>query len=888
MALTERGRSLIPATVSIVLSGWLLSEYAGAPALICVALLLLANFVYYRSVRRNDRDTPGGPTGSAITYSPPAVARPTPKPDPKRASWSPGSHPIPSEAVPAATTTVVNIVRAPTNIAEGAVDHPIEQGPLTMPSDSFVTFVTVPAKDEVFTIRPPAADMLINRTASVIDCWVPAGTTVKAHRYTLSDGLFYFSNGSSDLEPSLVDESLPIGHHDDYRVRQLDYFPTYAGASPDARASYLNWLAVGRRDPQADMGYVYLFFYGLERHAVLEARTNASARAAIPAICAEVDALLSVYGRGRFTARARHLLAYCRHAGHGRRFYLEPPPVTLGAKVDCTLHRSALSQAHDDGEQFPEDWLVAWYFADSRFRTPVAGLRHRTEFEAIFRAEIRTRFAERLTAWRAPVSAQRLSITYTPVSPALARLQHLMQTNIAIADVTSPTAGFDAMVEEIAQTAAEELAPFARHVAKNRKRANDAATRLLLHSALWPSSIRERFAGIVDSVQAPESLSAPTTLAALVDPVQPEDLFERVPYANLIARLEQDYRLGVEPDPRFGSAPPESDTPLVFFQLPPLGSALAVDADGAPSSISSPTSNAYAARVSCVGFFADLIRSARLDSPSAFLRAVLIILGWPGLRPLEYTRLRALLTVMVEHHAPVHSTKTSVRKRVERLGDVDRSDLARELVEICMAGGGLTEIANVRVLEKHFAALGLDQQLLYSLAHTGAASGAVSASEALGAHVARVSDASSSPPSLDLVRIARLREETAAVGAVLGAIFDSEDADTHPTGDTRAAKPTSSSQPAGESGKIPSALPGLDEGHSALLRRLLPRPDWSRAEIAAICAELGLMPDGAIERINEASFDALDEPLLGGNDPIEVNPAAAREVANRDPVACRE
>ena len=888
MALRARGRSVIPATISIVLSAGLLAEFPGTSTLIFVGLIVLANWVYYRPVRSRNPGRPVG-AGAGVASAPPGstpAANPIPNIPPARRSSTGASVAYPAASAPPVTTTGTGASQAPPAEPSHTPNRPVEPIPPAMPTDNFVTFVTAPVADTVFTIRPPSPDVSVNRNraASIVDCWVPAGTSVKVHQYTLPDGLFYFSAGSSDREPSLVDASLPIGRLDDYRVRNLDYYPTYASASPDARASYLNWLATGRRDPHADPGYVYLFFYGLERRAVLEAGTDASARAAIPAICAEVEALIAVYGRGRFTARARHLLAYCRQAGHGDRLYLEPPPVIKKEAADCTPHRCALSQAHADGQDLPADWLIAWYFADRRFRKPVTALRHRAEFEASFLAELATNFEGRISSWRAPVSAARLLVTYSPVSPALARVQHLMQTTTPIADVTSPTAGLDELIHEIAQTAAKLIASFGRYVVKNPHKADEEATRMLLHTALWPTPIRERLAAISTSVQAPESLSAPTTLAALLDPVQIGDLFQRLPYAGLIARLEQDYRLGVEPDPRFGSAAPEPDSPIVFFRMPPPESSRSAEGGGEFATL---TSSDYAARAACVGFFADLIRSAGEDNGSASLRADLIILGWSGLRPLEYARLRAMLTILVEQQAPAPNTKTTLRKRVERLGAIDRRDLARELVEISMVGGGLTRIESVRVLEKHFAALGQDTQLLYQLAHTGAGAAAAgtSVSEALGAWAAPEADEASSPPALDLERIARLREETAAVGAVLGAIFDSEGEDTHDTGGAAVADTPPSSTPTGQPGSGPATLPGLDARHSALLQRLLPRPEWSRAELDQICSELGLMPDGAIERVNEASFDAFDEPILEGDDPIEVNPVAAREFADRGPLS---
>lgn len=49
-------------------------------------------------------------------------------------------------------------------------------------------------------------------------------------------------------------------------------------------------------------------------------------------------------------------------------------------------------------------------------------------------------------------------------------------------------------------------------------------------------------------------------------------------------------------------------------------------------------------------------------------------------------------------------------------------------------------------------------------------------------------------------------------------------------------------------------LLGLDPEHADLLKVLLDRPRWTRAEAEQLCVERSLMVDGALERINEAAF----------------------------------
>ncbi|MEN1436945.1 TerB N-terminal domain-containing protein, partial [Pseudomonas aeruginosa] len=81
----------------------------------------------------------------------------------------------------------------------------------------------------------------------------------------------------------------------DIAERLTSYWPSYDNITTEARRAYLQWLSSGRKAPHANIGYVFLFFYGLERRAFVDAKTNQAAAAEIPSIIAEVERLLSIY-----------------------------------------------------------------------------------------------------------------------------------------------------------------------------------------------------------------------------------------------------------------------------------------------------------------------------------------------------------------------------------------------------------------------------------------------------------------------------------------------------------------------------------------------------------------------------------------------------------------
>jgi hypothetical protein len=70
---------------------------------------------------------------------------------------------------------------------------------------------------------------------------------------------------------------------------------------------------------------------------------------------------------------------------------------------------------------------------------------------------------------------------------------------------------------------------------------------------------------------------------------------------------------------------------------------------------------------------------------------------------------------------------------------------------------------------------------------------------------------------------------------------------------------------------IGGCVAGLDGATSAFLRYLSAKPAWAREELEIAAAERSLLLEGSIEAINEAAFDAFEEPVLEGDNPIEIN-----------------
>jgi len=73
---------------------------------------------------------------------------------------------------------------------------------------------------------------------------------------------------TNTCDPSTIFIKLPIIKPDDTnKTQKLDYYPSYLYLTPEQRWIYLKWLE--DVTSKIDIGYVFLYYYGLERHLLV-------------------------------------------------------------------------------------------------------------------------------------------------------------------------------------------------------------------------------------------------------------------------------------------------------------------------------------------------------------------------------------------------------------------------------------------------------------------------------------------------------------------------------------------------------------------------------------------------------------------------------------------
>jgi uncharacterized tellurite resistance protein B-like protein len=730
----------------------------------------------------------------------------------------------------ASPTTMPRRTSAPTVARFAETDTPVSTGV---------------AQPEAPTFRLPSAPKGFGNGS-----WVPPGQSVKVGGITIPNGMVYVGTklptpmGSND--PCLIDPSKSIARQGDYTERQMGYWPSYSEITGSARRAYLNWLAGGRSDPEADIGYVFLFFYGLERRAIVDAAKDEAARADWPAIAAELRRLLAIYGpkSGSFRGYAGNLLDWVALAEHPARLYEKPVP-SFPKTFELPLYlRLALGQAAVDSAPVPAHLALAWARLEPSISLRTPAIRCAAEFEQLFAAKYAEAFGAGMVM---PRNRTKLKLVYRPASAGFHGYEELKLTFRDTPDVTVLTAPTKKL-QEVVEAATKPLDSFSRLVGKNPVAKSSLEALLQLPAPLWPETAQRALQAL--KTRMGEGMVA-MSFQDLLNSLGAKAAFTKDKTLSLARALES-AAVGVEPDVLGGAKVPKPEDLVVLFALP-------------ASEQVSRTSGPYLAAALTLQL-ASAVAAADGEfniKEMGHLRQT--ILGWQHLTPSQVRRLLAHLRLLM--HAP--ASLTSLKKKFEAVDLAVRETIAAFMATVAQSDG---EVApdEVKMLEKVYKALGVDPRKVFTDVHA----------VAVGKTPSRAAPkAETAGFKLDPARIAELQRDTEKVSALLANIFTEVDEPQalsfaepkavsfgEPTALSFAEPGSEPDTPEGAKGLL-----GLDEAHSALARMLLSRPEWSRDELLDIAADLDLMLDGALEHINEAAFDTHDMAFFEGEDPLTVN-----------------
>ena len=713
----------------------------------------------------------------------------------------------------------------------------------------------------VSPLRPDTLDLVTHNG------WLPAGASVEVAGLTLPGGMLYVGgelparNGSGQ-DPAIIDPRLPVDlRNPDWAGSTVSYWPSYSRISAQARGAYLTWLAGGRSHPGVPISWVFLFFYGLERRVVVDAAEPGPATSDLPLIRAEVRRLLDLYG-GRsaihsysFHSYATQFLSLIDVLTSKADLTATAPPRTSDP---CMIPRTlsvGLGRFATDGAPVPVEWALSWAHFHPQIYPRTPAQRCPEEFEQLFRARYAARYGAGMLV---KPDKNVLRHTYVPASSGIGQVA-ISEGLPDVLQLAEPTAALSGLVSECTGV----LDAYSRYLGRHPDAKDTLAAVALLPSDLVDDSnasllrltawIEERLGQhrrvVVDGAD----------LIALWSAEPPGELAraEAAAFAQLLGAAG----VGVEPDVRLGG-PVLGVGPAVLFRIAP----------GQPIMPSETyTAATLKLHLAAAVWLADGQVS---DAKRARLRSHIgsaIHLTEP-----ERVRFDAHMKWLLARQPSLIGRA----KHLAKLDQIQRDSIGEFLITVATADGAISP-AEIGALTRIFRLLRLDPSSVSSRVHavtivTAPATGPVTvrpggdrspgfviprrpADEAAGA----------TPVRLDQAAIAAKLAETAAVSALLGSIFADDTPNSGSMSAHTSRTPETSSQP---------AVTRLDERHTALLRTLCAHDSWTRADLETACTALALLPDGALDTLNEAAYEAAGDPLAEGDDPIRVNLDIAREM----------
>ena len=646
-------------------------------------------------------------------------------------------------------------------------------------------------------------------------------------------------------DPALINPGL-MAHAErlDRGGQHLDYWPSYSKIPRSSRAAYLDWLATGRRDPDVAAGYVFLFFYGLERRILLDMEESQEARKDLSTILGEIEALREVYAEQSrsFDGYSRRLLGFARLKRDGLPGTNASPAATSRGHGIGLANKLSLGAFVYEGKPIPPEWALTWLRGSPHHRLKTPGHRCRDMFDQLFKERYSACFPGGLT-----IEGKRplLEATYQPATSAIREIRGIELEGVTDIDHCS----FPDSLSQLADGVEASLDSYSRWIGRRADRSSPAAI-----GQLPPSLVKKQ----ADEESRALAREIGGKLKETDYAVVPSDwITERWPSKNKgrLTKTEAEglsgflagFGYGIEPDVRHTRNPAKRDH-VTLFRL---------DGEDEP-----PGEGFEAARL--LLHLAAAVAGADEEVTEREERHIEEHLEKSlGLSRAERRRLRAHLERQLAHPP----TLRGVRRRAEKLDVERRRQLATYLLTVAGADGQI-QGEELKVLEKIYDTLGLEEDKVHQDLHRMSSrspmgrpdegpvtvieaqrdSGDYEIAEELEASADAPEEKEASGIALDLDRVKNVQRETRDVARALGDVFEEDEQEEEVL-----------------------AIESLSAEHEALVGVLRARKSWPREEFDRVAEEHGLMPGFAIEGINDAAFERAGEPLLEGENPIEIN-----------------
>ncbi|WP_257283362.1 TerB N-terminal domain-containing protein, partial [Endozoicomonas sp. SESOKO1] len=394
--------------------------------------------------------------------------------------------------------------------------------------------------------------------------WIKSSESIIINGQKITGGNFYFGGKLNSLdeygtEASLVDDSLKIENKaSTFDDESLGYWPKFISLTPKGRGAFLSWLSGNRSDPDTPLGYVFIYFYGIERRITVDSLKQEVDDTEFKVLFEEVLRLKGIYGSSRsFSSYATRLLEImCILRPHAVSYSeLEKTP-----QRDSLLFKHRLAITVNDEKPIPAELALAWirFYPDYNLKKPAQRCSY--EFSQMFTRLYSKKYGDGIVV---KANKTRLKIGYHPASSSLRGISLPQQDLPDPSNLKGPVNKLIAIADECTA----ELDAYSRYLAKPDTSPTDIKAILFL-----PDEISDLGATLGLGKFKKWADDAISTKKGLVD-VEEFWTFTKSPLpskinkkeSELIQNLAQKLGYGIAPDTRYHHAKTSADGKLVLF-----------------------------------------------------------------------------------------------------------------------------------------------------------------------------------------------------------------------------------------------------------------------------------------------------------------------------------
>lgn len=700
-----------------------------------------------------------------------------------------------------------------------------------------------------FDMRRATPQSTKNSSATV---WIQPNTLISVQGRQITAGLVYYSTAmpknTFHNEPSLIYRDLPVVGQTNFNNRflrvytdeSLGYYPSYADLSPQCRGVYLDWLTSDRNFVNMPIGYVFIYFAGLEHRIITNLDNQQVSDDEFAVIYEEVERLLSVYQANHsFRNYASNFLTLLQFS-RPQLFSIDD---SESDNANAEAFRLELAKTVQNHQPIPALLALSWLKYSDQYTLKTPARRCESQFRQLFSLKYQQQYGSGL---QVSENKTRLKLTYRPAS----RL--LQSVHINVGDLPDPSV-LTAPIKKLAQiadTCTELLNPLSRYLAKEGNQSsylsallllpdeliNPAQQRILQSFQQWAKLMLNMQEGLiwVSDFWSHLQLPIPNTLSK-------KDL-------ELMTAIANKSGFAIAPDPKLHQIKPKADGYVVLYQpLPNFTQPSTVFNQvtlmlrlGAMVAVSDEEVSEQEVQV-VVSLIEQQDRLS--DNEKASLRAYLL---WQLNTPTSTQGLKAQLALLKP------DALNLVKKYILRIALADDK----------------IENQEIKQLEKLYTQLGFDKAQVMSDIHQ------LQASRGLDSALSVTSPVTVGQTSQTLINqqiLDQHEQETKHAQALLAQIFTTDEPPQSDEDLTENVTIPSHPNATQSHNNTVSALTGLEPNYQRIFEQLTAKEKWDYAEFTELCKPFNIMPDAAIEMINDWAYDKVDAPVLDAEEMIYVD-----------------